>query len=103
MSWLAGAVVGPAVVVVMRRLGVNAIWPYAMVGVVVWVAILESGVHATTAGVALGLLTPAPDVGGRTVLATLEPGLHPCSAFDVVQLFASPNAGIIFGAGLLGR
>src|SRR3546814_8269547 len=65
MSWLAGAVVGLAVVVVMRRLGVNAIWPYAMVGVVVWVATLESGVHATNAGVALGPLTPARDVGGR--------------------------------------
>lgn len=103
MSWLAGAVVGLAVVVVMRRLGVNAIWPYAMVGVVVWVATLESGVHATIAGVALGLLTPARDVGGRNVLATLEHRLHPWSAFVVVPLFALANAGVNFGGGLLGE
>src|SRR3546814_18948205 len=87
MSWLAGAVVGLAVVVVMRRLGVNAIWPYAMVGVVVWVATLESGVHATIAGVPLGLLTPARDVGGRNVLATLAPRLPHCPAFEVFPPF----------------
>lgn len=103
MSWLAGAVVGLAVVVVMRRLGVNVIWPYALVGVVVWVATLESGVHATIAGVALGLLTPARDVGGRNVLATLEHRLHPWSAFVVVPLFALANAGVNFGGGLLGE
>ena len=103
MSWLAGAVAGLAVVVVMRRLGVDAIWPYVLVGVVVWVATLESGVHATIAGVALGLLTPAGDVGGRDVLATLEHRLHPWSAFVVVPLFALANAGVNFGGGLLGE
>jgi NhaA family Na+:H+ antiporter len=77
IAWLLGAVAGLGVVVVLRRLGVNAIWPYVVVGVVVWVATLESGVHATIAGVALGLLTPAGDVGGRDVLGTLERRLHP--------------------------
>jgi NhaA family Na+:H+ antiporter len=103
LAWLAGAVAGLVLVVLMRKLGVTAIWPYVVVGVVVWVATLESGVHATIAGVALGLLTPAGDVGGRDVLATLEHRLHPWSAFVVVPLFALANAGVGFGGGLLGE
>lgn len=103
LAWLAGAVTGLVVVVVLRRLGVNVIWPYVVVGIVVWVATLESGVHATIAGVALGLLTPAGEVGGRNVLATLEHRLHPWSAFVVVPLFALANAGVGFGGGLLGE
>lgn len=101
ISWLAGAVAGLGLVVIMRKLGVNAIWPYVLVGVGVWVATLESGVHATIAGVALGLLTPAGEVGGRDVLATLEHRLHPWSAFVVVPLFALANTGVSFGGGLL--
>jgi len=103
LSWLAGAAAGLVLVVVLRVLGVTAIWPYVLVGVVVWIATLESGVHATIAGVALGLLTPAGEVGGRDVLATLEHRLHPWSAFVVVPLFALANAGVDFSGGLLGQ
>ena len=103
LAWLGGAVAGLAIVVLLRRLGVTAIWPYVVVGIVVWVATLESGVHATIAGVTLGLLTPAGEVGGRNVLATLEHRLHPWSAFVVVPLFALANAGVAFGGGLLGE
>jgi len=103
LAWLGGAVAGLGLVVALRALGVTAIWPYAVVGVAVWVATLESGVHATIAGVALGLLTPAGKVGGRNVLATLEHRLHPWSAFVVVPLFALANAGVSFGGGVLGE
>jgi NhaA family Na+:H+ antiporter len=102
-AWLAGAVVGLVLVVVLRRLGVHAIWPYVLVGVVLWVCTLESGVHATIAGVALGLLTPAGNVGGREVLETLEHRLHPFSAFLIVPLFALANAGVDFRGGLLAQ
>ncbi len=102
LAWLAGSVAGLALVVLLRRLGVSAIWPYVVVGVAVWIATLESGVHATIAGVALGLLTPTGEVGGRNVLATLEHRLHPWSAFVVVPLFALANAGVGFGGGVLG-
>ena len=101
LAWLGGAVAGLVVVVLLRRAGVTAIWPYLLVGICVWVATLESGVHATIAGVALGLLTPAGEVGGRSVLATLEHHLHPWSAFVVVPLFALANAGVVFGGGVL--
>jgi NhaA family Na+:H+ antiporter len=103
LLWLAVAVVGLGAVLVLRQLGFAAIWPYVLVGIVVWVATLESGVHATIAGVALGLLTPAGDVGGRNVLSLLEHRLHPWSAFLIVPLFALANAGVDFRGGLLGE
>jgi NhaA family Na+:H+ antiporter len=64
---------------------------------------LESGVHATIAGVALGLLTPTGQVGGRDVLRVLEHKLHPFSAFLVVPLFALANAGVAVSADALSR
>jgi Na+:H+ antiporter, NhaA family len=92
--WLAAAVAGLGAVALMRRLGITAIWPYVPVGLLVWLCTLESGVHATIAGVALALLTPAGEVGGRRVLDTLEHRLAPLSAFVVVPLFAVANAGV---------
>jgi len=59
LRWLAAAAAGLLVVVVMRRMSIWYAPLYLLVGVVVWFATLESGVHATIAGVALGLLTPA--------------------------------------------
>jgi NhaA family Na+:H+ antiporter len=58
-GWLASAVVGLAVIFAMKRGDVQALAPYLAVGAFVWLALLEAGVHATLAGVALGLLTPA--------------------------------------------
>ena len=58
-GWLAAALVGLGVIFVMRRSDVQALAPYLSVGAFIWLALLESGVHATLAGVALGLLTPA--------------------------------------------
>ncbi|MFI2433295.1 Na+/H+ antiporter NhaA [Streptomyces sp. NPDC018693] len=100
--WLAGAVAGLLVAAGMRRLGVNLPWAYVPVGVLVWFATLESGVHATLAGVALGLLTPARPVAGRGVLDDLERTLHPVSAFLVVPVFALANAGVDLRGGALG-
>ncbi|WP_158693107.1 Na+/H+ antiporter NhaA [Streptomyces viridochromogenes] len=100
--WLAGAVAGLLVAAGMRRLGVNLPWAYVPVGVLVWFATLESGVHATLAGVALGLLTPARPVAGRNVLDDLERSLHPVSAFLVVPVFALANAGVDLRGGALG-
>lgn len=58
-GWLAAALVGLAVVWGMRRGDVQSLTPYLAVGAFIWLALLESGVHATLAGVALGLMTPA--------------------------------------------
>lgn len=59
MAWLGGAVVAMLVTAVAQRAGIRSLLFYGPVALVVWYAMLESGVHATLAGVALGLLTPA--------------------------------------------
>jgi NhaA family Na+:H+ antiporter len=59
LAWLAVAVAGLATVAGLRRRTVWYMPVYAVLGVAVWFAMYESGVHATIAGVALGLLTPA--------------------------------------------
>lgn len=58
-GWLGCAVVGLVAIWAMRRADVFSLAPYLAVGAFIWLALLESGVHATLAGVALGLLTPA--------------------------------------------
>lgn len=57
-AWLLAAVLGLVAVHLMNRVNVRALPPYVLVGSFVWLATLESGVHATLAGVALALLTP---------------------------------------------
>jgi Na+:H+ antiporter, NhaA family len=59
LGWLAAALVGLGVIFALRRADVQGLAPYLGVGAFIWLALLESGVHATLAGVALGLLTPA--------------------------------------------
>lgn len=57
--WLGAALAGLAAMWVARRVGVRSLVFYVPVGIFIWFATLESGVHATLAGVTLGLLTPA--------------------------------------------
>lgn len=87
-----------ALVLVLQRIGVRSVWPYVVAGVALWVAVFESGVHATVAGVALGLLTPAwpvgDDDGAQSPLERLEQLLHPWVSFGIVPLFALANAGV---------
>jgi NhaA family Na+:H+ antiporter len=101
LGWLAASVGIVGVVVAMRLLGVWRISWYVLPALALWVAVHESGVHATIAGVVLGLLTPTGAVRGRNVLELLEHRLHPLSAFVVVPLFALANAGVDFGGGKL--
>jgi len=58
LGWLAAGIFGLGLVLVAQRVNIRSIPFYAVAGVVVWFFIFESGVHATLAGVALGLMTP---------------------------------------------
>ncbi|MDQ3529181.1 MAG: Na+/H+ antiporter NhaA [Actinomycetota bacterium] len=58
-SWLAVAAATVIAILILRRIGVRSLTPYAIAAAVLWLAIYSSGVHATIAGVILGLLTPA--------------------------------------------
>lgn len=72
--------------------------PYIILGFFIWACVLKSGVHATLAGVALGLLIPlkAKNDEGKSPLIVLEHALHPWVAFAVIPIFAFANAGVSF-------
>lgn len=94
-AWLAGSVAAVAGIVVMKRAGIGSPWLYVLPALVLWICLEESGVHATIAGVALGLLTPGAPGAAIGPLERLEHLLHPWSSFVVVPLFALANAGIL--------
>jgi NhaA family Na+:H+ antiporter len=77
---------------------VSSVSAYILVGVIMWVAVLKSGVHATLAGVALAMFIPmrSKDEPDRSPLRELEHDLHTVVAFGVLPLFAFVNAGISF-------
>ena len=80
----------------MNRRNVMSISSYVLVGVIMWIAVLKSGVHATLAGVALAAFIPMrdPNNAGFSPLRELEHDLHQVVAFGVLPLFAFVNSGI---------
>ena len=97
-GWLGAAVGVVLLVLLMQRLGIASPLVYVVPALALWLFIDQSGVHATIAGVILGLLTPARPFGGTQVIEPLEHTLHPWSSFVVVPLFALANAGVVIDA-----
>ncbi len=91
---LGGAAVGGAVLLLLNRLRVTRIDVYAAVGLVIWVFVLKSGVHATLAGVITALAIPARDAAGASPLERTQHALHPWVAFGILPLFGFCNAGV---------
>ncbi len=93
---LAIAALALLVLFVLNRLGAVRLTPFLLVGIVLWVAVLKSGVHATLAGVALAFFIPlrasAPD--SDPLLRRLEHDLHAPVAFAILPLFAFANSGV---------
>ncbi|NYZ17270.1 Na+/H+ antiporter NhaA [Azospirillum sp. RWY-5-1] len=81
-------------------MGTRSLTPYMLLGLVLWVAVLKSGVHATLAGVVLAFAIPlrtketSPGPGAPSPLHRLEHALHPWVAFLIVPVFALANAGV---------
>ena len=117
--WLGVVAICATAMIAARRAGVRYIPTYVTVGVTLWYALLQSGIHATLAGVICGLLTPAhawinrsgqhlevvnnPKSVRQLALAAresvpvterLEEALHPFTAFIILPIFALANAGI---------
>lgn len=93
--------VGILALVLLNRLNVTKISIYAVTGLVLWAAVLKSGVHATLAGVILGFCIPLKGKNGETPLETFEHILSPWCSFMILPLFAFANAGVsIEGMGL---
>ncbi|MGD2168216.1 MAG: Na+/H+ antiporter NhaA [Gammaproteobacteria bacterium] len=84
--------------IIMNRTGVVRISSYVLLGVILWVAVLKSGVHATLAGVLIAFCVPLRSASGRSPLRELEHDLHGPVAYVVLPVFAFANAGIsLFG------
>jgi len=96
---LAAAAVILLAMLAINRLGVVRLWPYLLLAIVLWLAVLLSGVHATIAGVLAALAIPvtrsrgAPD-DERSPLHRLEHALQPWVAYAIVPLFGFANAGV---------
>jgi len=99
LGWAGAAL---AAMWLLNRRRVTALTPYLLLGVVLWVCVLKSGVHATLAGVATGLMIPhvdkrnaIDDAVEHSPLEHLEHALHPWVAYAILPLFAFANAGLV--------
>lgn len=100
LSFIAMAVAGGALVVLflLNRFHVAYTSMYMIVGAVLWVAVLKSGVHATLAGVALAMFIPMyhPERKDYSPVKELEDNLHKTVSLIIIPLFAFANAGVPF-------
>ena len=92
---LVAAGLGALVLLALNRWRVASIGAYVIVGLVVWICVLKSGIHATLAGVVSALAVPMLDRRGGSPLRTAEHALQPWVAFGVLPLFAFANAGVV--------
>lgn len=104
MTALGWAFAATAGMFLLNRRKVTALTPYLLLGAVVWVCVLKSGVHATLAGVITGLMIPhydrsdeIDDAIQHSPLETLEHALHPWVAYLILPVFAFANAGLALG------
>ncbi|CDX13534.1 sodium-proton antiporter [Mesorhizobium sp. SOD10] len=103
LAYLAPAFVVIALLLLLNRMRAMKLWPYLLLGVVLWVLVLKSGVHATLAGVALALTIPLERSPGisqdleQSPLHRLEHGLHRLVPFLVIPIFGFANAGVSLG------
>jgi len=99
LSWVSLDVALAALVIltILNLTGVQRVIWYTLVGLILWVFVLKSGVHATLAGVALALAIPAKgEAAGDSPLARIEHELAPWVAFGILPLFGFANAGLSF-------
>jgi NhaA family Na+:H+ antiporter len=120
-GWLTAAGVGIGMALLIRRTGVQSVLVYVVVGIAVWYALFEGGIHPTIAGVIMGVMAPTTarlqhdyidieelaasksdpaftnDANGKgsvSVVEWLEHVLHPWSSYVIVPIFALANSGI---------
>ncbi|MGI9206258.1 MAG: Na+/H+ antiporter NhaA [Woeseiaceae bacterium] len=86
-----------AIAITMNRMGVTRTSSYVLLGIVLWVVVLKSGVHATLAGVLIAFCIPLRDKNGKSPLRDLESDLHTPVAFAILPVFAFTNAGLALG------
>ena len=97
---LGGAAACLAALTLLNLRNVRSLWPYLVIGAVLWLFVLKSGIHATLAGVALALTIPLGGYGTESdepehsPLHMLEHWLHPYVSYFIVPIFGFANAGV---------
>ncbi|QYJ07950.1 Na+/H+ antiporter NhaA [Qipengyuania flava] len=94
LLWLAAAAGVVALMLVLNRMRVSSYWPFILLALVLWYFVLNTGIHATIAGVVAALCIPMRGKDDDTMLEHLEHGLAPWSAYLVVPVFGFANAGV---------
>lgn len=89
---------GICALALLNRIGVRSLFPYILLGIMLWLCVLKSGIHATVSGVVLAFLIPIKKLPKekKAPLHRLEDKLHPWVAYFVLPLFAFANAGLSF-------
>ncbi len=96
LMWLGASAAVLALMAYLNHVHVSRFWPYILLAVVLWWCVLNTGVHATIAGVLAALTIPMHRKDGNSMLERLEHGLAPWSAYLVVPVFGFANAGVSF-------
>lgn len=96
-GWLLAAGVVTAILVVLNTRHVYRLWPYLLLGCILWACVWRSGLHATLAGVILALTIPAESTSDqhRSPLKTTEHAIDRWVNFGILPLFGLANAGIV--------
>jgi NhaA family Na+:H+ antiporter len=98
LAGLAAAAALMVALLLLNRAGVQHAAPYLLLGIALWIAVLQSGIHATIAGVLLAMTIPSRASGSESsLLERIEHALQAPVAFLIVPLFALANAGVRVG------
>lgn len=103
LAWLIGAMLTAGAMLGLNRLRVTSAVPFLLLAVLLWFLVLNSGVHATIAGVVAALTIPMVGKDDNTMLERMEHSLAPWSAYLIVPIFGFANAGVaLAGLGVAG-
>jgi len=95
LDYLLAALAPLAGLIWLNLKGAHRLAPALLLGTILWVLVLKSGVHATLAGVITALLIPLSDKYGKSPLQSLEHALSPYVLYLIVPIFAFANAGVV--------
>lgn len=94
MFWLLASLIVFGVLMLLNRVRISSFLPFAIIAILLWFCVLNTGVHATIAGVIAALAIPMKRRDGSPMLEKLEHGMAPWSAYLVIPIFGFANAGV---------
>ncbi|MEP6199897.1 MAG: Na+/H+ antiporter NhaA, partial [Marinomonas sp.] len=94
LMWMGASAAILTAMIALNKMKVSVFWPYIVLAIVLWFCVLNTGIHATIAGVLAALTIPLHRRDGNSMLEKLEHGLAPWSAYLVVPVFGFANAGV---------